>query len=161
MLFFCFCRIVLVSNLFFFFSSRRRHTRSYGDWSSDVCSSDLGGLQPLAQAIMLECFPPEERGVAMAAYGMGIVVMPIVGPTLGGWITDNFSWRWIFYINLPIGIAGLLMQQAFVEDPPWIVRDVKASIDYIGFGLMAIGIGVLQLVLDKGQESDWFGATWI
>jgi DHA2 family multidrug resistance protein len=120
-----------------------------------------GGLQPLAQAIMLECFAPEERGVAMAAYGMGIVVMPIIGPTLGGWITDNFSWRWIFYINLPIGVIGLLMQQAFVEDPPWIVRNMKASVDYIGFGLMAVGIGLLQIVLDKGQEADWFGATWI
>jgi DHA2 family multidrug resistance protein len=120
-----------------------------------------GGLQPLAQAIMLECFPPEERGVAMAAYGMGIVVMPIIGPTLGGWITDNFSWRWIFYINLPIGVVGLLMQQAFVEDPPWIVRNMKATIDYMGFGLMAVGIGLLQIVLDKGQEADWFGAPWI
>ncbi len=120
-----------------------------------------GGLQPLAQAIMLECFLPEERGVAMAAYGMGIVVMPIIGPTLGGWITDNFSWRWIFYINLPIGIAGLMMQQVFVEDPPWIVRNMKASIDYVGFGLMAIGLGFLQIVLDKGQEADWFGSTWI
>ncbi|HEX4048425.1 MAG TPA: MFS transporter, partial [Elusimicrobiota bacterium] len=88
-----------------------------------------GGLQPLSQAIMLECFAPEERGVAMAAYGMGIVVMPIIGPTLGGWITDNFTWRWIFYINLPIGAAGLFMQEIFVEDPPWITRDVKATID--------------------------------
>jgi DHA2 family multidrug resistance protein len=120
-----------------------------------------GGLQPLAQAIMLECFLPEERGVAMAAYGMGIVVMPIIGPTLGGWITDNFSWRWIFYINLPIGLAGLAMQQVFVEDPPWIVRNMKASIDYIGFGLMAVGLGLLQVVLDKGQEADWFGSAWI
>lgn len=120
-----------------------------------------GGLQPLAQAIMLECFPPEERGVAMAAYGMGIVVMPIIGPTLGGWITDNFSWRWIFYINLPIGALGLFMQQAFVEDPPWIVRNMKASIDYIGFGLMAVGLGLLQIVLDKGQQLDWFGSAWI
>ncbi len=120
-----------------------------------------GGLQPLAQAIMLECFPPEERGVAMAAYGMGVVVMPIIGPTLGGWITDNYSWRWIFYINLPIGIAGLLMQQAFVEDPPWIAKMKAAAVDYIGFGLMAVGIGLLQIILDKGQEADWFGATWI
>ena len=120
-----------------------------------------GGLQPLAQAIMLECFPPEERGVAMAAYGMGIVVMPIIGPTLGGWITDNFSWRWIFYINLPIGVLGLFMQQIFVEDPPWIVRNMKATIDYFGFGLMAVGIGLLQIVLDKGQEADWFGSPWI
>ncbi|NNN05883.1 MAG: DHA2 family efflux MFS transporter permease subunit [Elusimicrobia bacterium] len=120
-----------------------------------------GGLQPLAQAIMLECFAPEERGVAMAAYGMGIVVMPIIGPTLGGWITDNFSWRWIFYINLPIGIAGLLMQQVFVEDPPWIAKMRALTVDYIGFGLMALGIGLLQVILDKGQEADWFGATWI
>ncbi|MDE2492253.1 MAG: DHA2 family efflux MFS transporter permease subunit [Elusimicrobia bacterium] len=120
-----------------------------------------GGLQPLAQAIMLECFPPEERGVAMAAYGMGIVVMPIIGPTLGGWITDNFSWRWVFYINLPIGIAGLLMQEVFVEDPPWIAKMKALTIDYLGFGLMAIGVGLLQLILDKGQEADWFGSTWI
>ncbi len=120
-----------------------------------------GGLQPLAQAIMLECFAPEERGVAMAAYGMGIVVMPIIGPTLGGWITDNYSWRWIFYINLPIGIAGLIMQQAFVEDPPWIAKAKAAAVDYVGFGLMAVGIGLLQIVLDKGQEADWFGSTWI
>jgi len=120
-----------------------------------------GGLQPLAQAIMLECFAPEERGVAMAAYGMGIVVMPIIGPTLGGWITDNYSWRWIFYINLPIGLAGLLMQQAFVEDPPWIAEQKAGAIDYVGFGLMAVGIGLLQVVLDKGQEADWFGAPWI
>ena len=89
-----------------------------------------GGLQPLVQAILLESFAPEARGVAMAAYGMGVVVMPIIGPTLGGWITDNFSWRWIFYINLPIGIAGLIMQQIFVEDPPWIKRNLKATIDY-------------------------------
>jgi len=120
-----------------------------------------GGLQPLAQAIMLECFPPEERGVAMAAYGMGIVVMPIIGPTLGGWITDNFSWRWIFYINLPIGFAGLFMQQIFVEDPPYIARLRAATVDYVGFGLMALGIGLLQVILDKGQEADWFGAAWI
>jgi DHA2 family multidrug resistance protein len=120
-----------------------------------------GGLQPLAQAIMLECFSPEERGVAMAAYGMGIVVMPIIGPTLGGWITDNFSWRWIFYINLPIGIAGLLMQEAFVEDPPWIAKMKALTVDYFGFALMALGVGLLQLILDKGQEADWFGSTWI
>jgi MFS transporter, DHA2 family, multidrug resistance protein len=120
-----------------------------------------GGLQPLAQAIMLECFAPEERGVAMAAYGMGIVVMPIIGPTLGGWITDNFSWRWVFYINLPIGVAGLLMQEIFVEDPPWIAKMKALTVDYFGFGAMALGVGLLQLILDKGQEADWFGSTWV
>jgi DHA2 family multidrug resistance protein len=120
-----------------------------------------GGLQPLAQAIMLECFPPEERGAAMAAYGMGIVVAPIIGPTLGGWITDNFSWRWIFYINLPIGFLGLFLQNLFVEDPPYLLNKKAERIDYMGFGFMALGIGLLQIVLDKGQEADWFDATWI
>ncbi len=119
-----------------------------------------GGLQPLAQAVLLESFKPEDRGKAMAAYGMGVVVAPIIGPTLGGFITDNYSWRWIFYINLPIGLAGFLMQQAFLEDPPYLVPE-KAPIDYTGFGLMALGVALLQLVLDKGQEADWFGTAWI
>ncbi len=120
-----------------------------------------GGLQPLVQAVLLESFPPEERGAAMAAYGMGIVVAPIIGPTVGGWITDNYSWRWIFYINLPIGALGLFLQQMFLEDPPWIKEGKAKSIDYAGFGLLAVGIGLLQLVLDKGQEADWFAAPWI
>ena len=122
-----------------------------------------GGLQPLAQAILLESFPPEERGSAMAAYGMGVVVAPIVGPTLGGWITDNYSWRWIFYINIPIGLLGLFMQQMFIEDPPYLKRakGVIQRIDFVGFGLMALGIGWLQIILDKGQQADWFGAEWI
>jgi DHA2 family multidrug resistance protein len=120
-----------------------------------------GGLQPLAQAIMLECFAPEERGAAMAAYGMGIVVAPIIGPTLGGWITDNYSWRWIFLINIPIGLLGAYMQGIFVEDPPYLAKQRVGRIDYVGFGFMALGIGLLQLVLDKGQEADWFDATWI
>ena len=120
-----------------------------------------GGLQPLVQAVLLESFPPEEHGVAMAAYGMGIVVAPIIGPTLGGWITDNYSWRWLFYINVPIGLLGLFMQQIFLEDPPWISEGRPASIDYIGFGLMALGIGAFQIVLDKGQELDWFGSSFI
>jgi DHA2 family multidrug resistance protein len=119
-----------------------------------------GGLQPIAQAVLLESFPPEERGVAMAAYGMGVVVAPIIGPTLGGWITDNFSWRWIFYINIPIGVAAVAMQNAFLEDPPYL-KVSRTALDRIGFGLMAIGIALLQLVLDKGQEADWFGSTWI
>jgi DHA2 family multidrug resistance protein len=119
-----------------------------------------GGLQPLSQAILLESFPPQDRGKAMAAYGMGIVVAPINGPILGGWITDNFSWRWIFYINIPVGIFGYIMQQVFVEDPPYLQGE-KPKVDYIGFGLMAIGIGVLQIILDKGQQVDWFGAVWL
>jgi len=120
-----------------------------------------GGLQPLCQAVLLESFPIEERGVAMAAYGMGIVVAPIIGPTLGGWITDAYSWRWLFYINIPIGMVGLFMQQMFLEDPPYLKRVVGSRLDFVGFGLMALGVGLLQIVLDKGQELDWFGSVWI
>src|SRR5208282_5642889 len=120
-----------------------------------------GGLQPMTQAILADTFPPEKRGLAFALYGVTVICGPAIGPTLGGWITDNYSWRWIFYINLPIGVAGLLMQQAFVEDPPYIARLRAATVDYVGFGLMALGIGLLQIILDKGQEADWFGATWI
>lgn len=120
-----------------------------------------GALQPIAQAVLLESFPPEKRGSAMALYGMGIVVAPIIGPTLGGWITDNYSWRWIFYINVPIGILAALMSNTFVEDPPYIGSQRPGRIDYIGFGLMALGIAALQIVLDKGQELDWFSSTFI
>ncbi len=120
-----------------------------------------GGLQPLAQAVLLESFPQEKRGQAMAAYGMGIIVAPIIGPILGGWITDNYSWRWIFYINVPIGIFGLLMQNMFLEDPPYLKRDRSARIDYFGLALMIIGLGAFQLVIDKGQEVDWFADVWI
>jgi DHA2 family multidrug resistance protein len=120
-----------------------------------------GGLQPLCQAVLLESFPIEERGTAMAAYGMGIVVAPIIGPTLGGWITDTYSWRWLFYINIPIGMVGLFMQQLFLEDPPYLKRVTGARLDFIGFGLMALGVGLLQIVLDKGQELDWFSSPWI
>jgi DHA2 family multidrug resistance protein len=120
-----------------------------------------GALQPLAQAVLLESFPPERRGAAMAVYGMGVVVAPIVGPTLGGWITDNYSWRWIFYINLPVGLLALVMTQAFLEDPPYVRGDRRRRIDYVGFGLMAIWLATLQIVLDKGQEVDWFAAAWL
>ncbi len=120
-----------------------------------------GGMQPLAQAILLESFPPDKHGAAMAAYGIGIVVAPIVGPTLGGWITDSYSWRWIFYINLPVGAIALLMTKMFVEDPPYLRRIFRGMIDYLGFGLMTIWLGTLQLMLDKGQEADWFSADWI
>jgi DHA2 family multidrug resistance protein len=120
-----------------------------------------GGMQPLAQSILLESFPPRKHGTAMAVYGVGVVVAPIVGPTLGGWITDSYSWRWIFYINLPIGILALLMVNAFVEDPPYLRKAFQGAIDYLGFGLMALWLGTLQLVLDKGQEADWFAAPWV
>ena len=120
-----------------------------------------GGMQPIAQAILLESFPPREHGTAMAVYGIGIVVAPVIGPTLGGWITDSYSWRWIFYINLPVGVLAIFLAGMFIEDPPYIRRKLTGAIDYLGFGLMALWLGSLQLVLDKGQESDWFGAVWI
>jgi DHA2 family multidrug resistance protein len=120
-----------------------------------------GGMQPLAQSILLESFPPRQHGTAMAAYGVGVIVAPIIGPTLGGWITDSYSWRWIFYINLPIGILALIMVNLYVEDPPYLRHKFKGAIDYLGFGLLALWLGTLQLVLDKGQEADWFAAPWI
>lgn len=120
-----------------------------------------GALQPIAQAVLLESFPPEKRGSAMAVYGLGIVVAPIIGPTLGGWITDNYSWRWIFYVNVPMGILAVLMTNMFLEDPPYIKNQKPGRIDYIGFGLMALGLATLQIVLDKGQESNWFSSRFI
>jgi DHA2 family multidrug resistance protein len=120
-----------------------------------------GALQPIAQAVLMESFPPHKRGQAMALYGMGVVVAPILGPTLGGWITDNYSWRWIFYINLPIGAAAIAMVSMFVEDPPWISGARPGTIDGLGFGLMALWLGTLQVILDKGQENDWFATAWI
>ncbi|MHB1745566.1 MAG: DHA2 family efflux MFS transporter permease subunit [Acidobacteriaceae bacterium] len=120
-----------------------------------------GALQPISQAIMLESFPEEKRGQAMAVYGLGVVVAPILGPTLGGYLTDAYSWRWTFYINIPIGILALIMISRFVRDPDYI-RDAKPGpLDGIGLGLLATWLGCLQIVLDKGQEDDWFGATWI
>ena len=120
-----------------------------------------GALQPLSQAILLESFPPYQRGAGMAAFALGVVVAPVVGPTLGGWITDQYSWRWLFYINLPIGIGALLMIQRFIEDPPYIRNSRPGQIDVLGFGLLAIGMATLQIILDKGQEADWFGSVWI
>ncbi len=118
-----------------------------------------GGLQPLSQAIMLEAFPPEDRGKAMAFWGLGIVVAPMLGPVLGGWITDNYSWRWIFYLNLPVGIAAAIMSTLFIFDPGYIGR--KTRVDWWGIGFLAIGIGALQIMLDKGQEEDWLGSDFI
>src|SRR5436190_4080475 len=120
-----------------------------------------GALQPIAQSVLLESFPPANRGAAMAVYGMGIVVAPIIGPTLGGWITDNYSWRWIFYINLPIGLIAAFMANAFVEDPPYLQNQKPGRIDYTGFGLMALGLGALELTLDLGQQRDWFESSLI
>lgn len=122
-----------------------------------------GGLQPLAQAILADSFPPEKRGLAFALYGITAVIAPTIGPTLGGWITDNYSWRWIFFINLPVGILVLFLVFRLLEDPPW-VKQAKSGgvrIDYIGVGLLALGVGALQIVLDKGQEDDWFGSHFI
>src|SRR6267154_1008623 len=120
-----------------------------------------GALQPIAQAVLMESFPVEKRGSAMAVFGLGVVVAPIIGPTLGGWITDNYSWRWIFYINIPIGILAVFMARTFIEDPPYIKDQKPGRIDYVGFGLMALALGTLQLVLDKGQEEEWFSSSFI
>ena len=120
-----------------------------------------GAMQPIAQAVLLESFPPEKHGVAMATYGMGVIVAPILGPTLGGWITDNYSWRWIFYINVPVGIFAILMAQAFVEDPPYIKNAKVGKVDTMGFAFLAIWLGTLQVVLDKGQQEDWLSSEWI
>ena len=120
-----------------------------------------GALQPIAQSVLLESFPPQRRGSAMALYGLGVVVAPIIGPTLGGWITDNYSWRWIFYINLPIGILAAFMANTFVEAPPYITNQKPGRIDYIGFGLMALGLSALELTLDLGQQRDWFSSPTI
>lgn len=120
-----------------------------------------GALQPLAQAILLESFPPNRRGVAMAVYGIGVVCAPILGPTLGGWLTDNYSWRWAFYINLPVGLVAAVMISALVDDPPYLRGVRPKRIDALGFGLLALWLCTLQIVLDKGQEEDWFAANWI
>src|ERR1019366_6052920 len=119
-----------------------------------------GALQPLSQAGMLEAFPPRDRGKAMAFWGLGIVVAPMLGPMIGGWLTDNWSWRWVFYINLPVGLASIVMTRLFIFDPPYIRRR-GLGIDYWGIGLLAVWVGALQVVLDKGQEEDWFASHWI
>ena len=122
-----------------------------------------GGLQPMAQAILADTFPPEKRGLAFALYGITAICAPAIGPTLGGWITDNYSWRWIFYINVPVGILAALLVYQLVEDPSYLSRTKlkRATFDYLGFALLAIGVGALQIVLDKGQEDDWFGSRFI
>jgi len=119
-----------------------------------------GAMQPLSQAVLLETFPSRERGKAMAFWGLGIVVAPIIGPVLGGWLTDNYSWRWVFYINIPVGIASIIMTKLFIFDPHYI-RRLSSRVDSWGIGMLAVGIGALQIVLDKGQEEDWFASDWI
>jgi DHA2 family multidrug resistance protein len=120
-----------------------------------------GALQPLSQAILLESFPPKKRGAAMALFGFGVVVAPVLGPTLGGWLTDSYSWRYAFYINIPIGILAVFMISRFVHDPPYIRNAKIGPFDNLGFGLLCLWTGCLQVILDKGQEVDWFSAVWI
>jgi MFS transporter, DHA2 family, multidrug resistance protein len=122
-----------------------------------------GGLQPMAQAILADTFPPQQRGLAFALYGITAIMAPTIGPTLGGWITFNYSWRWIFFINLPVGVITWFLVRRFVEDPPYLSRTNRAGIklDYIGISLLALGVGALQVLLDKGQEDDWFGSRFI
>jgi MFS transporter, DHA2 family, multidrug resistance protein len=117
-----------------------------------------GGLQPSEQAILADTFAPEKRGMAFAVYGVAVVMAPAIGPTLGGWITDNFTWRWIFLLNIPVGILSLLLTSRLIQDPPYLQRKKlsETRIDYIGLGLVAVGLGTLQVVLDKGQREDWF-----
>jgi DHA2 family multidrug resistance protein len=119
-----------------------------------------GALQPLSQAVLLEAFAPQDRGKAMGFWGLGIVVAPILGPVLGGWLTDSYSWRWVFYINIPVGIASIVMTKLYIFDPPYL-RTESRAVDYWGIGMLAVGIGALQIVLDKGQEEDWFSSTMI
>ncbi|MHB8216849.1 MAG: DHA2 family efflux MFS transporter permease subunit [Candidatus Sulfotelmatobacter sp.] len=122
-----------------------------------------GGLQPSEQAILADTFPPAKRGMAFAVYGVAVVTAPAIGPTLGGWITDNFTWRWIFFINIPVGIISILLTSRLIQDPPYLRRRrlSETRIDYIGLGFVALGLGALQIVLDKGQRDDWFESHFI
>jgi DHA2 family multidrug resistance protein len=122
-----------------------------------------GGLQPMAQAIMADSFEEKKRGQAFALYGLVAVLAPSIGPTLGGWITDNYSWRWIFYINIPVGILAYTLVTRFVDDPPWIkpTRENLRKLDYIGLSFLTLAMGGLQIFLDKGEENDWFASNFI
>jgi DHA2 family multidrug resistance protein len=120
-------------------------------------------MVPSSQAIMMETFPPEEQQMAMAVWGLGLMVAPIAGPTLGGWITDNLNWRWNFYINIPVGIIAFLMVSSFVHDPDYL-RERRARggrVDYPGIIFLVLSLGFMQLVLDRGQLADWFASRWV
>ena len=117
-----------------------------------------GALQPISQAVLLEAFPPEGRGKAMGFWGLGIVTAPVLGPVFGGWLTDSYTWRWVFYINLPVGILSILMVYWFVFDPSYIKRSETSRIDYWGIGMLAVWVASLQLAFDKGQQLDWFSS---
>jgi len=122
-----------------------------------------GALQPISQAILVESFPRHKQGMAMAVYGMGVVVAPVVGPTLGGWITDNYSWRWIFLINIPVGALSLTLTSLLIQDPVYLVRRAwrGLKVDYLGLGLLSLGLASLEILLDDGQKNDWFGSNFI
>ena len=120
-----------------------------------------GALQPIAQAILIESFPPEKQGQALGLYALGVVLAPVIGPAFGGYLTDAISWRWAFYINVPIGLLALLLQSRFLEDPPYIKDAKPGKFDGVGFGLLGLWVACMQFVLDKGQEDDWFGNTEI
>jgi DHA2 family multidrug resistance protein len=122
-----------------------------------------GGLQPSEQSILADTFPPQKRSMAFAVYGVAVVMAPVIGPTVGGWIVDNYAWRWIFFLNIPVGILSLYLTNRVVEDPPYVteVRKRRISVDYWGLGLLVVAIGALQIMLDKGQEDDWFGSSFI
>jgi DHA2 family multidrug resistance protein len=122
-----------------------------------------GGLQPSEQSILADTFPPEKRSMAFAVYGMAVVLAPAIGPTVGGWIVDNYSWRWLFFINIPVGILSLYLTNRLVEDPPYVaeIRKRREGVDYWGLGLLVVTIGAIQFMLDKGQEDDWFSSRFI
>ena len=122
-----------------------------------------GGLGPSEQAILADTFPPAKRGMAFAVYAMAVVLAPAIGPTLGGFITDHYSWRWVFFINIPVGIVSLLVSARVVQDPPHLARmkERAGPIDYVGLGLIAVGLAALEVVLDKGQQEDWFASRFI